>query len=226
MEFLIRRRKEVIIGLVFLLVLGFGGFYYFSNKKSVDELSVVSDDVDASKEETKNIETNKIFVDVKGAVKKPGVYELNDGDKVVDAINKAEGLTKSAVTTNINLAKKITNEMVVYVFTKKELSKSEEGKTVVSEVPCVCETVEVNNCIKEDNSSATNDNQSSEFKKVNINTASAEELVTIKGLGESKANAIISYRNTNGNFKSIEDIKNVSGIGDALFNKIKELITV
>ena len=81
MEFLIRRRKEVIIGLVFLLVLGFGGFYYFSNKKSVDELSVVSDDVDASKEETKNIETNKIFVDVKGAVKKPGVYELNDGDK-------------------------------------------------------------------------------------------------------------------------------------------------
>lgn len=226
MEFLIRRRKEVIIGLVFLLVLGFGGFYYFSNKKSVDELSVVSDDVDASKEETKNIETNKIFVDVKGAVKKPGVYELNDGDKVVDAINKAEGLTKSAVTTNINLAKKVTNEMVVYVFTKKELSKSEEGKTVVSEVPCVCETVEVNNCIKEDNSSATNDNQSSEFKKVNINTASAEELVTIKGLGESKANAIISYRNTNGNFKSIEDIKNVSGIGDALFNKIKELITV
>lgn len=226
MEFLIRRRKEVIIGLAFLLVLGFGGFYYFSNKKSVDELSVVSDDVDASKEETKNIETNKIFVDVKGAVKKPGVYELNDGDKVVDAINKAEGLTKSAVTTNINLAKKVTNEMVVYVFTKKELSKSEEGKTVVSEVPCVCETVEVNNCIKEDNSSATNDNQSSEFKKVNINTASAEELVTIKGLGESKANAIISYRNTNGNFKSIEDIKNVSGIGDALFNKIKELITV
>lgn len=226
MEFLIRRRKEVIIGLVFLLVLGFGGFYYFGNKKSVDELSVVSDDVDASKEETKNIETDKIFVDVKGAVKKPGVYELNAGDKVVDAINKAEGLTKSAVTTNINLAKKVTNEMVVYVFTKKELSKSEEAKTVVSEVPCVCETIEVNNCVKEDNSSDTNDNQSSEFKKVNINTASAEELVTIKGLGESKANAIISYRNTNGNFKSIEDIKNVSGIGDALFNKIKELITV
>ena len=226
MEFLIRRRKEVIIGLVFLLVLGFGGFYYFGNKKSIDELSVVSDDVDASKEETKIIETDKIFVDVKGAVKKPGVYELNDGDKVVDAINKAEGLTKSAVTTNINLAKKVTNEMVVYVFTKKELSKSEEVKTVVSEVPCVCETVEVNNCVKEDNSSATNDNQSSEFKKVNINTASAEELITIKGLGESKANAIISYRNTNGNFKSIEDIKNVSGIGDALFNKIKELITV
>ncbi|MDO4341668.1 MAG: helix-hairpin-helix domain-containing protein [bacterium] len=226
MEFLIRRKKEVIVGLVFLLVLGFGGFYYFGNKKSVDELSVVSDDVDASKEETKNIETDKIFVDVKGAVKKPGVYELNEGDKVVDAINKAEGLTKSAVTTNINLAKKVTNEMVVYVFTKKELSKSEEAKTVVSEVPCVCETVEVNNCVKEDNSSVTNDNQNSEFKKVNINTASAEELVTIKGLGESKANAIISYRNTNGNFKSIEDVKNVSGIGDALFNKIKELITV
>lgn len=226
MEFLIRRKKEVIVGLVFLLVLGFGGFYYFGNKKSVDELSVVSDDVDASKEETKNIETDKIFVDVKGAVKKPGVYELNEGDKVVDAINKAEGLTKSAVTTNINLAKKVTNEMVVYVFTKKELSKSEETKTVVSEVPCVCETVEVNNCVKEDNSSVTNDNQSSEFKKVNINTASAGELVTIKGLGENKANAIISYRNTNGNFKSIEDIKNVSGIGDALFNKIKELITV
>lgn len=226
MEFLIRRKKEAIVGLVLLLVLGVGGFYYFSNNKSVDELSVVSDDVDASKEETKNIETDRIFVDVKGAVKKPGVYELNEGDKVVDAINKAEGLTKSAVTTNINLAKKVTNEMVVYVFTKKELSKSEETKTVVSEVPCVCETVEVNNCVKEDNSSVTNDNHSSEFKKVNINTASAEELVTIKGLGESKANAIISYRNTNGNFKSIEDIKNVSGIGDALFNKIKELITV
>ena len=79
---------------------------------------------------------------------------------------------------------------------------------------------------KKSNSKAGNEDNEEENKLVNINTASKEELLTITGIGDSKAEAIISYREENGDFKAIEDIKNVSGIGDSLFEKIKEFITV
>ena len=165
---------------------------------------------------------DKIFVDVKGAVKKPGVYEMNSSDRVVDAIKMAGGLKSNASTNNINLSKVVSNEMVIYVFTKSEITTK-----AVSEVPCKCETITVNNCT--DNDASTDNKEGDETStsdKVNINKASKEELMKLKGLGESKADAIITYRTNNGEFKTIEDIKNVSGIGEALFDKIKDFITV
>lgn len=166
---------------------------------------------------TEKVITNKIFVDIKGAVNKPGVYEFQYGDKVIDAIKKAEGLTKNAVTSNINLSKKLVNEMVIYVFNKKEITTM----VTTNKIACNCETIEVNNCIDKNNISDNNSNN-----KININTATLDELLTLKGIGQSKAEAIIKYREENGNFNTIEDIQKVSGLGGTIYSKIKDYITV
>ena len=168
-------------------------------------------------QKTKNIKNNNIFVDVKGAVVNPGVYKLSDNNLVQDAINSAGGLTNNGTTSNINLSKKLTNEMVIYVFSNEEIQKDVLNNEIVCEVPkCECETI------------SYNDNESHEktlTEKVSINKASIDELSTLTGIGPSKAKKIIEYREANGGFKTIEEIKNVSGIGDKAFEKIKDNIT-
>lgn len=224
-----------LIGGILLLVIFV--FIYFNK---VDEsiildntLSEVSDDLTT----TTQISDNKIFIDIKGAVKKPGVYELSSEDKVIDAINKAGGLKSNADTSNINLSKKLTNEMVVYIFTKNELKtttknstssaptttkKSTTSTTKISDNTCHCETIEINNCInKEDNTSSNEDDS-----KININTATKDELMTLNGIGDAKAAAIIEYREQKGLFSSIEDIINVTGISETIYDKIKDNIKV
>jgi len=179
----------------------------------------------AIKDETPKNETLK--VDVKGAVKKPGVYELKVGTNVIDAITSAGGLTSKGVTTNINLSKKLTDEMVIYVFTAQEIKERNAKNEVVCEVPkCECETIEIQECPKV-NESDKNDNASTnteKTEKVSINTASKEDLMTLKGIGEAKAQDIIDYREKNGPFKTLEELMNVSGIGEAAFEKLKEQI--
>ncbi|MDO4376322.1 MAG: ComEA family DNA-binding protein [bacterium] len=208
-----KKKLFLIMGGVILLTI-FVAFYYVFNKDN-EVLDGFDNDVVTS-EITSFKAEEKIFVDVKGAVKKPGVYEMSSSDRVVDAIKMAGGLKSNASTNNINLSKTVSNEMVIYVFTKSEITTK-----VASSVPCECETITVNNCV---NNGEDADNSTSD--KVNVNKASKEELMKLNGLGESKAEAIITYRNNNGVFKTIEDIKNVSGIGDALFDKIKDFITV
>ena len=164
-----------------------------------------------------------IQVDIKGAVKKKGVYRLLEGSTVNDAIEMAGGLSSNGTTSNINLSKKVYDEMVIYVFTKSELKEKESSKAIVCEVPkCECETVVVDREIcTNDDSSANNSGD-----LISINTASIEELMTLDGIGESKAKAIIEYRKTIGLFSKIEDLMNVSGIGEKAFEAIKNKITV
>lgn len=138
-----------------------------------------------------------IKVDVKGYVVNPGVYEMNETDRVIDVINKAGGLLKEADTTLLNLSENIYDSMVINVYSK------EQSET--KETECNC---------SESNS------------LISINTATAETLDTLPGIGLSKANDIINYRIKNGLFEKIDDVKNVSGIGDSLFEKIKNYITV
>ena len=180
-------------------------------------------------------------VDIKGAVKKPGVYEVKSSDNVSDLIKLAGGLNKNADTSNINLSRTLENEMVIKIYTKSELKKADSKE--IKE--CVCPEVTITKCIENDSTitkvegkeqnivenkidipTISETKEDSSNKLISINTATKEELMTLNSIGESKANAIIEYRNTNGNFKSIEDIKNVSGIGDALFEKIKSNITI
>jgi competence protein ComEA len=232
-------KKYIILASAVLLLGVFVYFYVKEENKNTDIISY-DDNITTSEVQETSKTSEKFFVDVKGAVKKPGVYEFSDGDKIVDAINTAGGLTKNATTSNINLSKKLTSEMVVYIFTKSELSKSNTTNPITTTTACTCETIEVNNCITDsevNNSASSNPTDASsttqsdsastsDNTKININTASATELTKISGIGDAKAKAIIAYRTEHGLFSKIEDIKNVSGLGDALFEKIKDYITV
>lgn len=156
-----------------------------------------------------------IRVDVKGMVKKAGVYELAKNSIVNDAIKKAGGLTSKADTTNVNLSKSLTNEMVIYIPKKEEVTKSVVNDALVDKSNSV-------GFIDNESSNETTNTST----KVNINTATLTELTTLSGIGESKAQAILEYRTKNGNFKTLEDLKKVSGIGEAAYEKIKDNICI
>ncbi|MBC5624375.1 helix-hairpin-helix domain-containing protein [Clostridium sp. NSJ-49] len=139
-----------------------------------------------------------IFVEIKGEVLIPDVYELQEGSIVKDLIEKAGGLTSEANITNINRAKKIQNHELVIISNIND----ENNNTVFNEV-----IIESNGLI-------------------NINLADINELKKITGIGDVKAQSIIEYREKNGGFKSVDEIKNVDGIGEKTFEKIKEKITL
>lgn len=211
---------------------------------SKDVVALERENVEFKKDEEAVI--TKISVDVKGAVKKPGVYELDFGSRVNDAIKAAGGLKSNASTKYLNLSKKISDETVIKVYTEKQISNMSITYEVKEE--CECPTQEIIDCagasIIEDSSKDSNDKQDyvieNEVKedvkdeqnnevsdnKVSINNATKDELMTLKGIGEAKALAIIEYREKNNGFKTLEDIMNVSGIGEAAFNKIKDSITL
>ena len=180
------------------------------------------------KEEIKE-EASSLIVDVKGAVKTPGVYELDSDKRVIDAINKAGGLLETADTSLINLSKALTDEMVIMIYTKEQMQKED-----IVCPPCECEQLS-DACIEEENQTVLDKetkeegNSKEDVKiegKININTASIEELMTLDGIGETKAKSIAGYRDTNGKFKDITEIQNVSGIGESTYEKIKDDITV
>ena len=206
--------------LVLFAVAGIG-YFMLNNNDSVitDVLAETTSTTSAVKEES-----TKLYFDIKGSVKKPGVYDFTQGDKIIDAINKAGGLTKNATTNNLNLSKKLTNEMVIYVFSKNELTTTKALEPVSNASECKCETIEINNCV--DKNTTNESNKDTVLAKININTDNKERLMTISGIGSSKADAIIEYRTKNGNFKTTEDIMNVSGISKTIYDKIKDIITV
>ena len=188
------------------------------------ESDIVKENTIEEKEEIKE-EIIKYHIHIKGAINNPGVYELSSDLTVNDAIKIAGGLTKDADTSVINLAKKITDEMVIIIYTKEEVKKSNIVDTVIKvvEKECVCPNIKNDGCLNTEIDDTISNKENSEL--ININTATEEELQNIKGIGSSKAKSIIEYRNENGNFKSIEDIKNVEGIGDTLYETIKIYIT-
>lgn len=174
-------------------------------------------------------ETNTVYVDIKGAVNKPGVYEIENDKRVIDVLELAGGLTENANTTMINLAKKIFNEMVIIIYTNDEVEKTNQKDTVVKiiEKECVCPEIKNDACLNQNKDEEDNKKEIEENDgKVNINTANLDELLTITGIGESKASAIIEYRKDVGGFKNIEEIMKVSGIGESLYEKIKNYITI
>lgn len=213
--------KVVVITL--LLFLYVGSFIYISTKiiktekGSENETNVLAKE--DLKEET-NTETSvkEIVVDVKGSVKKPGVYKIKENSRVTDAIDAAGGLSKNANTRFINLSKLLSDGDVVVIYSNEEIEDAKKEDKIVVETPCICEEVKNDACYKEE---TTNTNG-----KININTATINELITLTGIGESKAKLIIEYRTQNGNFKDIKDIMKVKGISETLFSKFKENITI
>ena len=194
----------------------------FKSKKK--EIKKDSEIVIKKKEKTSTSEI--LFkVDIKGQVNNPGIYSLKEGSRVIDVIEASGGLTENANTTVINLSKKIEDEMVIIIYSNEEVNNFSKTKEIEKQV--------IENCIKKDETSLQNDacinisNEESNTnnKTININSATQEELMTLPGIGESKAKDIITYRSEKP-FTSIEDIKNVPGIGESLFAKIKENITI
>lgn len=179
-------------------------------------------------------QTNKIKVDIKGQVNKEGVYEVDKGARVVDLIEKAEGLTKNADTSILNLSKKLEDEMVIIIYSKVEVNKL---KNTDEEIECNCPQTN-DACITDEQIdslleqkikekvSKSKETTTNKNNKVSINTASKEELQNLEGIGESKAKAIVEYRNQNGKYRQIEDLLKVNGIGESLFEKIKDNITI
>ena len=176
--------------------------------------SAQAEDEGASEKRTQKDEnpsaekTDTVFVYVCGYVASPGVYELPSGSRVCDAITAAGGEKKSADAESLNQAEPVTDGMRVYVPSKKEsvhsAAQQPEGNAGASS-----------------GSAETNGNAA-----VNLNTATKEELMTLTGIGESKAQSILDYRQTNGSFTKIEDVMKIRGIKEGVFDKIKDQITV
>ena len=175
-----------------------------------------ADQLNNIKDKYKKVST---LFDIKGEVVSPGVYSIECDKRVIDAIDKSGGLTKNSDTSVLNLSKKIEDGMVIIVYSKKEVSNYLKTLEEESKKNSICSSSNVVNGACIDNNNVSNSNL------VNINTASLNELMTLSGVGESKAKNIISYRE-NTPFKTIEDILNVDGIGESIYVKIKENITV
>ena len=189
--------KAAVIGGILLILVGLGGL--FSKKEeSMEGTTVVETTMLVEKTEVSTTQETVIFVDIKGAVKNPGVYQMKVGDRVKDALDAAGGLTAEADSQKVNLAKRLEDQMVIVV-----PKVGEEAE----EIPA----------------GATSKEEAKEGK-VNINTATVEELKTLKGVGEKKAEAIIEYRKKNGSFQTKEDLMKVRGIGKKLFESFQERI--
>ena len=213
-----KNRVIILIGCLIIVVIIFS-FSFHKGKNVV--VAKTSDEIIKESNDNKSDDV-KVKVDIKGAIKKPGVYEVDNNKRVIDVINIAGGLNKNANTNYINLSSKVKDEMVIWIYTSKEIEqfklKQESSEYMIKS--CNCPVVDNTTCLNnKDDKNETNN-------VVNINTATLEELMTLNGLGEAKAKSIIEYRNKNGNFKSIEDIMNVNGIGESLYNKIKYNIKV
>lgn len=168
----------------------------------VQEVSETSDSdkgnsVSDESEGQKKTEEN-IYVYICGQVNAPGVYELSADSRLYEALEAAGGMTETAADTYLNQAQKLEDGQQIYVPSREETKG--QASTDTPSLP--------------------------EDDRVNLNTASKEELMTLSGIGEAKADAIIRYREDKGNFQSTEELKNVEGIKDGVYNKVKEKIKI
>lgn len=209
----------VIVIISALILYSTSGFNEL-NKNNNESIFVDEENIDTEENFQKNTATEEskesgnksgntlqnktIIVEIKGQVVKPDVYTLDENSIINDLINMAGGVTENADLSSINRAKKLQNHEMIYIDDKTQSDSQKEaaqsGEAAVS--------------------------SSASETLVDINTATAEQLKTLNGIGDSKAKSIIEYREQNGGFKSIDEIKNVTGIGDKMFEKIKGNITV
>ena len=213
--------KKLLTIITIIIIITIGIIFLYPKEEQLEEVIIPPLEVKVEEE----IKIEKIHVEIKGEVVTPGVYELLPESRVIDLIKLAGGLTENAVLANINQAKKLKDEMVVVIYNQNDLV--EEIKTEYVYLECTCPEVKNDACIKEEvkEKEEVTEEVKDENKKVSINNATLEELMTLKGIGEKTANKIIEYRSEN-KFETIEDIKNVSGIGDSLYEKIKDSITI
>lgn len=215
-SFLIQYKTPIISSLIVIICII---LYFIFGKSQPQEANIqpiqkIQETPPALEKESPKIEPQQlvstaVIVDVKGAVKKPGIYELDPTARVMDAITLAGGYISTADRDGINLAAKVQDEMVIYVPKKGE---NQDNPIIQSPLATSQE--------KQDGA------DSEGGTVVNINTADESQLQTLSGIGPSKAKAIISYRTETGLFQTIEDLKKVTGFGEKTFERLQSSITV
>lgn len=192
-------RKYIVVLTGIVLLVSLVLFSQFRNGESKGEemnWTFVEEEVIQNEEQEVEKETT-VIVDVKGAVLNPGVYQFQEGSRVHHAIDSAGGLLEEADELQLNLAELLQDEMMIYV--------PFEGDDLVID-PSI--------------------GGGNKDGKISLNKADANEFEQLPGIGPSKADAIVAYRDENGSFKSVEELMNVSGIGPKSFEQLKELVTV
>lgn len=222
-----KQRLIVFICLFIIIILVFFILYKFFYTE--DEEMFIENETESQENEIEENENSKIgilddkktvTVHVVGEVNTPGVVTLEEGSRIIDAINAAGGKTEDADLSKINLAYIIEDGIQIYVPSITETtSLSEESE---KEIKYITDGPGEDVIVTEEAQKQGEEKQ----VKVNINTANIEKLQTLPGIGESIAQKIIDYRNENGKFKAIEELKNVSGIGESKYNNIKDKISV
>ena len=232
MSFTYRYRKIIITIVTLIAIVTTTTVYLYNNnlkkKKTISNKKVLL----ASKKkkeiikENSNEESEYYKVDIKGEVVNKGLYSLKKGSRVSDVIDLAGGLNENSDISVINLSKKINDEMVIIIYSYQEVEDFKKTKEIEDQVIDKC--IEGNGgvlndaCINKDTENNINSNSS----VININTATKEEISTLSGIGDAKAEDIIKYREEHNGFKDINELKDIKGIGDAIFDKIKENITI
>lgn len=165
--------------------------------------------------ETSN--SGKIVVDIKGNIKKPGIYTMKTGMRISQVIDLAEGFLSNADQKQINLAQKVTDEMVIYVPAKGEVKENKVAATT---------TVQGSSVIDAGSSSAGTQDKSNDEATINLNTATKEQLQGLTGIGPKKAEQILQYREEHQSFKTTDELKEVGGIGDKTYESLKDSLAV
>lgn len=202
---ILKKYKQYVIAAIAVLTVLCGSILFAivsANEKQSPEEAFVMTSTTQSESSESETASEQLYVDIKGAVKKPGMYEGTANMRVWDAVMLAGGVSEQADTKQVNFSERIIDQMVIYV-------------------PMVGEEISF-----QSNSSDNKENQTKEANKVNLNQADEVELQTLPSVGQKKAQEIIRYREENGGFKKIDDLKNISGFGEKTFEKLKESITV
>ncbi|SET61929.1 competence protein ComEA [Oceanobacillus limi] len=194
---LLKKPHFIIVGIAILAVIIVVSIQPFSSVDNSAIPPIAPEKALEQMESPTKIQSNEIVVDIKGEIQQPGVYEMAVDSRVEDVVQTAGGFTEKADQTVINLAQKVHDEMVIIVPSEQDLEGNEMTKSVDRDA-----------------------------SKIRINYATSEEIEHLNGIGPSKAEAIIQYREESGLFQSVEDLLNVPGIGEKTLDKIRETIVV
>lgn len=207
MKVFFRYRRTVMVWFLCLFLLGgckSSASVLTSEDLPADEIQREKEEVSSGKTE-KDQETEWIYVDVCGAVRTPGVYKLPAGSRIFQAIEMAGGISGEAMVESVNQAGILEDGQQIRIYTKKEAEEFNKEQALT-----------------EKNSTLPG----GEKGKVNINQADKSALMTLTGIGETRAEAILAYREANGGFSAIEDLMQVEGIKAKTYEKLKDEITV
>lgn len=204
-------KKWLLLGsgvfMVILITLLVGIYLMVNKEPQVDttmwEETSLTTTAEVATDATKERAETMIYVDIKGAVKVPGIYQLKNQQRIWDALALAGGVSEEADTAQVNYAQKVKDQMIIYV-PKKGEAVAQSLETLQESAPA----------------------QQNQEEKINLNTATEAELQTISGIGAKKAQEIIRFRDEQGPFKTVEELKNVPGIGEKTVERLKDMLTV